>query len=94
MGRSQRATHLLLETRTRVLDEEWENTFRRWYPDFRPQGEANKAASPAKISLSPGSSAGAVSRPDGCSRRGRTPNKVRSRVSRHYSQIEYITQHV
>ena len=24
--------------------EEWENTFRRWYPDFRPQGQAKKAA--------------------------------------------------
>ena len=27
-----------------VLDEEWENTFRRWYPDFRPQRRAKKAA--------------------------------------------------
>ena len=36
MGWSQRGAHLLLQIRTRVLDEEWENTFRRWYPDFRP----------------------------------------------------------
>ena len=30
--------------RTRVLDEEWENTFRRWYPYFRPRAQAKKAA--------------------------------------------------
>ena len=44
MGWSQRGAHLLLQIRTLVLDEEWENTFRRWYPDFRPQGQAEKAA--------------------------------------------------
>ena len=44
MGWSQRGAHLLLQIRTRVLDDEWENTFRRWYPDFRPQGQAKKAA--------------------------------------------------
>jgi hypothetical protein len=44
MGWSQRGAHLLMQIRTRVLDEEWENTFRRWYPDFRPQGQAKKAA--------------------------------------------------
>ena len=44
MGWSQRGAHLLLQIRTRVLDQEWENTFRRWYPDFRPQGQAKKAA--------------------------------------------------
>ena len=32
MGWSQRGAHLLLQIQTRVLDEEWENTFRRWYP--------------------------------------------------------------
>src|SRR6516162_6312260 len=31
MGWSPRGAHLLLQIRTRVLDEEWENTFRRWY---------------------------------------------------------------
>ena len=36
MAWSQRGAHLLLQIRTRVLNEEWENTFRRWYPDFRP----------------------------------------------------------
>jgi hypothetical protein len=36
-----------LPTLTRLtpasVDEEWENIFRRWYPDFRPQGQAEKA---------------------------------------------------
>src|SRR5208282_2557630 len=53
MGWSQSGAHLLLQIRTRVLDEEWENTFRRWYPDFRPQGQAKKAACPPGISRSP-----------------------------------------
>ena len=44
MGWSQRGAHLLLQIRTRVLDEEWENTFRRWYPAFRPEAEAKNAA--------------------------------------------------
>ena len=45
MGRSPRGAHLLLQIRTRVLDQEWENTFRRWYPAFRPEGQpAEKAA--------------------------------------------------
>jgi hypothetical protein len=44
MGWSQRGAHLLLQIRTRVLDDEWENTFRRWYPDFRPRAQIKKAA--------------------------------------------------
>jgi len=36
MGWAQRGAHLLLQIRTRVLNEEWEDTFRRWYPGFRP----------------------------------------------------------
>ena len=46
MGWSQRGAHLLLQIRTRVLNQEWENTFRRWYPGFRPRVEAkvNNAA--------------------------------------------------
>jgi hypothetical protein len=28
---------------TRVLDEQWENNFRRWYPDFRLRWQAKKA---------------------------------------------------
>jgi hypothetical protein len=34
---TQRGAHLLLQIRTRVLNEEWEDTFRRWYPGFRLQ---------------------------------------------------------
>ena len=37
MGWSQHGAHLLLQIRTRVLNEEWEDTFRRWYPAFRPR---------------------------------------------------------
>ena len=36
---TQRGAHLLLQIRTRVLNEEWEDTFRRWYPGFRPHAE-------------------------------------------------------
>lgn len=28
--------HLLLQVRTDVLNEDWEETFRTWYPQFRP----------------------------------------------------------
>ncbi len=28
--------HLLLQVRTQVLNDEWDDTFRIWYPDFRP----------------------------------------------------------
>jgi hypothetical protein len=44
MGWSPRGAHLLLQIRTRVLDDEWENTFRRWYPAFRPEGQPTKIA--------------------------------------------------
>ena len=37
---TQRGAHLLLQIRTRVLNEEWEDTFRRWYPGFRPRAQA------------------------------------------------------
>lgn len=30
-----RGAHLLLQVRTQVLNEDWDNAFRRWYPDFR-----------------------------------------------------------
>jgi len=33
---SLRGAHLLLQIRTRVLDGKLEDTFRRWYPNFRP----------------------------------------------------------
>ncbi len=32
---SKRGAHLLLQIRTRVLNGEWEATFRQWYPGFR-----------------------------------------------------------
>jgi hypothetical protein len=34
---SQRGAHLLLQIRTRVLNGDWEDVFRRWYPGFRAQ---------------------------------------------------------
>jgi hypothetical protein len=37
------AAHLL-QIRTRVLDEKWENTFRRWYAAFRSEGRQVKKA--------------------------------------------------
>lgn len=33
---------MLLQIRTQVLNEEWEQTFRRWYPGFRPQTEEQR----------------------------------------------------
>jgi len=42
-----RGAHLLLQTRTKVLNGELEGVFRRWYPHFRPQprdGEAERNA--------------------------------------------------
>jgi hypothetical protein len=35
-----RGAHLLLQTRTKVLNNELEETFGRWYPLFRPQAHA------------------------------------------------------
>ena len=32
---TQRGAHLLLQIRTRVLNGDWEDTFREWYPGFR-----------------------------------------------------------
>ena len=40
-----RGAHLLLQTRTKVLNGDLEGTFRRWYPAFRSKTEA-KAAGP------------------------------------------------
>ena len=37
MSWTERGAHLLLQTRTRVLNGELEETFRRWYPQFRPE---------------------------------------------------------
>jgi hypothetical protein len=47
MDWSPRAAHPLLQIRirTRVLDEQGENAFRRWRPAIRPEGQpAQKAA--------------------------------------------------
>jgi hypothetical protein len=35
MGRTPRGAHLLLQIRARVLNGDWEATFRQWYPGFR-----------------------------------------------------------
>jgi hypothetical protein len=40
----QRGAHLLLQVRTRVLNGEWRDVFRRWYPDFRQQESLSAAA--------------------------------------------------
>jgi hypothetical protein len=32
-----RGAHLLLQTRTKVLNGELDDVFRRWHPRFRPQ---------------------------------------------------------
>jgi hypothetical protein len=34
---TQKGAHLLLQVRTRVLDEDWRATFERWYPDLEAQ---------------------------------------------------------
>ena len=36
-----RGAHLLLQTRTKVLNGELDEVFRRWYPRFRPQPQTN-----------------------------------------------------
>jgi hypothetical protein len=35
-----KGAHLLLQTRTKVLNNELEDVFRRWFPRFRPKGQA------------------------------------------------------
>ena len=42
---TKKGAHLLLQTRTQVLDERLEATFRGWYPAFRPaENRAQEAA--------------------------------------------------
>jgi hypothetical protein len=36
MAWTQRGAHLLLQTRTKVLNDELDEAFRGWYPKFRP----------------------------------------------------------
>ena len=31
---TKRGTHLLLQVRTKVINEEWRNTFQKWYPNM------------------------------------------------------------
>jgi hypothetical protein len=38
---SQKGAHLLLQTRTKVLDGDLEGVFRGWYPQFRPVSAAS-----------------------------------------------------
>ena len=38
-----RGAHLLLQTRTKVLNDDLEDTFRRWYPAFRGTTEVKAA---------------------------------------------------
>ena len=37
-----RGAHLLLQTQTKVLNDELDEVFRRWYPKFRPQSQTEK----------------------------------------------------
>ena len=41
---TERGAHLLLQTRTRALNGELEETFRRWYPRFRPEMQVTPVA--------------------------------------------------
>ena len=47
---SQRGAHLLLQIRTHVLNGDWEDVFRRWYPVLpgvhAPRGSLRTATSP------------------------------------------------
>jgi hypothetical protein len=38
-----KGAHLLLQTRTKVLNDELDQVFRGWYPKFRPQTREAKA---------------------------------------------------
>jgi hypothetical protein len=40
MAWTLRGAHLLLQTRTKVLNNELENVFRSWYPQFRAESKA------------------------------------------------------
>jgi hypothetical protein len=52
---TQRGAHLLLQTRTKVLNEELHEVFRRWYPRFRsqpPEPERKSGLTPDLLALS------------------------------------------
>jgi hypothetical protein len=40
---SQRGAHLLLQIRTRVLNGDWEDVLRQWYPGFRGHAQLRAA---------------------------------------------------
>lgn len=40
MAWTQKGAHLLLQACTKVLNDELEDVFRRWYPQFRPHEKA------------------------------------------------------
>ena len=40
MNWTLKGAHLLLQTRTKVLNNELDDVFRRWYPRFRPEAHA------------------------------------------------------
>jgi hypothetical protein len=42
-----KGAHLLLQTRTKVLNNELEDVFRRWFPRFRPKAQTTSAAQKA-----------------------------------------------
>ena len=37
--------HLLLQVRTQVLNDDWEDTFRTWYPEFQSTSVSGTATS-------------------------------------------------
>ena len=45
MQRTPEGAHLLLQVRVQVINEDWEATFRHWYPNFRPVQPAGTAPS-------------------------------------------------
>jgi hypothetical protein len=47
MAWTMRGAHLLLQTRTKVLNEELDEVFRRWYPQFRLQPQTQEPAQKA-----------------------------------------------
>jgi len=40
---TERATHLLLQVRTKVLNEDWRSTLSRWYPGMQEIRDAKAA---------------------------------------------------
>jgi hypothetical protein len=50
--------HLLLQVRTRVLNDDLATDFHRWYPGFTPAETAAQAAKPALPRFAPVSSHG------------------------------------